>query len=119
MYSEQLLSLFHEATHGGKLPNATNHGIAGTPGLGPSITLWLHVTDSHITEASWKAWGCPAAIGCAEAFCAHVEGMSVELANQIAPQHLIEWVDGIPDEKEHCPRLVVEAGKAALENVAR
>ena len=109
IYSEQLLALFRGVTHGGSLPDATHLGVAGVPGEGPCIRLWLRVKDGVVQAAAFKAWGCPAALASSEAACRWCTGQRLADLGQVTPEQVKEWVGGVPEGKEHCPELVARA----------
>ncbi len=109
MYSECLLQLFREARHAGALPEATHCGVAGAPGGGPHICLWLAVEAGRVREARFKTYGCPAAIACAEAACAWSEGRELGTLRAVTAAEVAVWVGGVPEGKEHCPELAAEA----------
>jgi len=110
VYSERLLRLFHSRAHAGSLDGATHYGEAGTPGQGPYLRLWLRVEDGTIREARYKTYGCPAIIACGEALCAWAEGRRLAELAAVTEAAVADWVDGVPEEKAHCPRLAAEAG---------
>jgi nitrogen fixation protein NifU and related proteins len=109
MYSERLLELFNEPRHAGRLAEATHYGQAGTPGRGPFMRLWLRVEDGVVARARFKTYGCPAAIACGEALCAHIEGRAVEELAGLSARTVLRAVGEVPPGKEHCPRLAAEA----------
>jgi nitrogen fixation protein NifU and related proteins len=113
MYSERLLSLFHERRHGGRLAGATHEGASGIPGKGPYTWIWLRVCDGIVAEARWKSMGCVAAMACAEAVCRWSEGRLLTEVAQVDAAKVMESVGGVPEEKGHCPVLAANAMQAA------
>jgi nitrogen fixation NifU-like protein len=113
MYSERLLALFHSRAHAGSLEGATHYGEAGTPGQGPYLRLWLCVEEGRVRQARYRTYGCPAAIACAEALCEWAEGHLPD--ERLAEETLAELAGGVPEEKTHCPRLVVDAWNRTVE----
>ena len=110
MYSERLMELFHSRAHAGRVEDATHYGEAGTPGQGPYTRLWLRVRDGVIEAAGFQTYGCPAIIACMEALCRELVGGGFR---EVTAEQVAEWVGGVPEGKEHCPRLAVEAWAAA------
>lgn len=115
-YSERLLTLFQERSHGGRLAGATHEGRAGTPGKGPYAWIWLRVADGMVLEAAWKSFGCVAALACCEAVCRWSEGRHLSEAGQVDAAKVIASVGGVPEEKGHCPILAATAMQAAALN---
>jgi len=109
VYSERLRTLFQTRAHAGNLDGATHYGEAGTPGHGPYIRLWLRLEQGIVTAARYKTFGCPAAIACAEALCEFVEGERSDRDALVTEARILEQVGGVPEGKEHCPALALEA----------
>jgi nitrogen fixation NifU-like protein len=109
MYSERLTALFHDAKHAGTAVGATHRGVAGTPGGGPYLVLSFRVEAGVVREARFQTYGCPAAIGCSEAACLWSEGRPLAELSQVTAAAVTEWVDGVPDGKEHCPERAARA----------
>lgn len=110
------MELFRGATHAGTPEDATHYGEAGTPGQGPCIRIWLKVKDHRVSEARWKAWGCPAAIACSEAVCRRAEGRLLEELGRVTPEEVADWVGSVPEGKEHCPELVAQALRSVAQS---
>lgn len=109
MYSPRLIELFHSRVHAGALPDATHRGVAGTPGGGPYMQLWARIIDGTVVQVSYKTYGCPAAIASGEALCRIIEGRAVSELESLSESELVQFLDGIPDEKVHCPPLAIRA----------
>jgi len=73
----------------------------------------MRVLDGIVLEARWKTFGCPASIACSEALCAWAEGRTLGEVKAVTAAEIEAQVDGVPEEKRHCPELVV-AGASAL-----
>ena len=109
MYSEQLMNLFHDASHAGTLPGETHRGVGGTPGGGPFIVLAFRVAEEVVREARFQTYGCPAAIACAEMVCRVSEGRQLSLLQALTAAEITLLVGGVPEGKEHCPALAAQA----------
>jgi nitrogen fixation protein NifU and related proteins len=114
MYSLIASEHFNNPRRLGPLTEATHKGTAGIPGEGPYVVLWLELTGNIITGAAYKTYGCPAAIASASMLAQLVEGREVADALELDDASLTEALDGLPEGKEHCPRLAVEALVDAL-----
>jgi nitrogen fixation NifU-like protein len=115
VYSERLLTLFRNPAHVGTLADATHYGEGGVPGQGPYVQLWLRLREGRVKAASFKTYGCPAAIACSEALCESVEGRILAELRRVDAAEVTERVGGVPEGKEHCPELAAAALRAALE----
>ncbi|MGC4044728.1 MAG: iron-sulfur cluster assembly scaffold protein [Armatimonas sp.] len=115
MYSAVVQEHFHQPRRVGPLAGATHTGTAGVVGEGPYLVLWLRVDESHrIQEAAYQTFGCPAAIASGSMLAELVEGKSVSEALLLSEESIVESLGGLPEGKDHCPRLAVHALKKAL-----
>jgi nitrogen fixation NifU-like protein len=109
VYSERLQSLFHSREHAGSLPGATHFGEGGVRGQGPYIQLWVRCRGEEVEQARFRTFGCPAAIACAEAACRLGEGRALAEVRTLTAAEIQAEVGGVPEGKEHCPALAVQA----------
>jgi len=112
--SEAASRFASDARFAGEIPGATHLGIAGSPGGGPYMKLWLRVLDSKIVQAGYETYGCPTAMACGSATCQLISGGPVERAKRVTEQDLLVVIGGVPEGKEHCPRLAIEALEKAI-----
>ena len=115
MYSQVASEHFHQLRRVGPLEGATHTGTAGTPGEGPYVVLWVRVEGEIICAAAYKTFGCPAAIASASVLAELVEGKRVAEALAIDEGALTQALGGLPEGKDHCPRLAIEALGQALQ----
>lgn len=92
-----------------KLENPTHLGVAGTPGDGPYIRLWLEVEGDTIKGASYECNGCPSSISAAGMLCRVVTGRSLEEISQMTPKDLLAILGGLPEGKEYYAELAIQA----------
>jgi nitrogen fixation NifU-like protein len=105
--------LFSNPVHSGALDDATHYGVAGSPGEGPSMELWLRVEGEAVAAARWKTYGCPGAISCAEAVCRVAEGWTLAALRELEPEEIDRLAGGLPEGKAHCPQLAAGALRSA------
>jgi NifU-like protein involved in Fe-S cluster formation len=109
VYSERLMTIVQGATHQGELATATHRGVGGRPGCGPYILLLFRVDGEVVKEARFQTYGCPTAMACAEVACTFSEGKPLARLVALTAVDLSTCVGGVPEGKEHCPRLATEA----------
>jgi NifU-like protein involved in Fe-S cluster formation len=109
MYSERLMRIFQGATHHGELAEATHRGVAGSPGCGPYVVLACRVEEGVVTRARFETYGCPTAMACAEIVCTICEGRPVARLPPVTAADVALLAGGVPEGKEHCPALAVQA----------
>ena len=98
----------------GPLEGATHAGVAGVPGDGPYVEMWLEVEDGHVRRAAYRTFGCPACIACASLTAQLATGRALETLTRLEPADLVTLLGGIPPAKSYCPTLAVEALHKAL-----
>jgi nitrogen fixation protein NifU and related proteins len=116
MYSAVVHEHFHHPRRVGPLEGATHTGTAGVPGEGPYLVLWLRIDEGTqtILEAAYRTFGCPAAIASGSILAELVESKSVEEALALTEEDVVRSLEGLPEGKDHCPRLAVRALQDAL-----
>jgi len=114
MYSETVLEHFHNPRNCGPLPGATHEGTAGVPGEGPYMTLWFRVEDGRVTQAAYQTWGCPAAVACGSLVAELAPRVSIAALRSLTAADVMRLLRGLPEGKEHCAELAVEAIKRVL-----
>jgi len=119
MYNASVMDHVIRPRNNERLTQATHEGVAGDPGEGPYLLLWLEVKEEKIICASYETYGCPAAIACGSAVAEWVIGKSLQEADLITEKALISLLHGLPEGKEHCPQLAVNALQSALRNEKR
>lgn len=114
MYSPILLSHFEHPRHTGHLDNPSAIGIAGTPGNGPFMVLFLSAAGGRFTDAAYQTYGCAPAIAAGSLLCDWLIGRSLEECRALTEPQLAEMLGGLPVHKRHCSALAVAALQCAL-----
>jgi nitrogen fixation protein NifU and related proteins len=114
MFSPRVLDHTVNPRNAGPLEGATHRGSAGDPGGGPYMTLWFLVEGGAIRRASYETYGCPAAVACGSLCAQILPGRTVAQALSLTPRDIDALLGGLPEGKEHCPRLAARAIEAAF-----
>ena len=133
-YSEKTKQLFMDAVHGkpgthmGEIENADGLGEHGSVACGDAMRFTFRVdrdpddaTKDVITEARYLTFGCTSAIAASEALCMIIEQerrTPIE-ALQITNNDIVDYLDGLPEQKIHCSVMGAEALEAAVFNWAQ
>lgn len=113
-YSAAAQDHFYRPRNVGPLDGATHQGTAGVPGNGPYVVIWLKIERGRVRAAAYRTFGCPGAVSAASAAVEMVMGRSEEAAGRLTARGILRRLGGLPEGKEHCPALAVEAVKNAL-----
>ena len=114
MFSSTVLDHVANPRNTGPLESATHRGVAGVPGEGPYMILEFEVRSEKIARAAYQTYGCPGAMGCGSMMAGLAIGRTVDQILSVTPQDLIKLLGGLPEGKEHCAQLAVDAAQGAL-----
>jgi len=115
-YSEKVIDHFQNPRNVGEIPDADGVGTVGNPACGDIMALYLKVTDGRIVDASFKTFGCGAAIATSSMVTELVKGKTIEEALKISKRTVAEALEGLPPTKMHCSNLAEDALRAAIED---
>ena len=133
-YSEKTKQLFMDAVHGkpgthlGEIENPDGLGEHGSIACGDAMRFTFRVerhptdpTQDVITEARYLTFGCTSAIAASEALCALIEqgGLTPIEALKITNKDIVDYLEGLPEQKIHCSVMGAEALEAAVFNWAQ
>ncbi len=94
-------------------------GEVGSPACGDLMNLMIQVdkkTD-RIKACRWGTFGCASAIASTSMLSVMItenEGMTINNALKLRPQHILDRLGGLPDRKIHCSVLGDEALREAI-----
>lgn len=129
-YSEKTKQLFLDAVHGkpgthlGEIQNPDGLGEHGSVACGDALRFTFLVerhedpTEDVIIEARYLTFGCTSAIAASEALCIILESQHCTpiQALKITNQDIVDFLEGLPDQKIHCSVMGAEALRAAVFN---
>jgi NifU-like protein len=133
-YSQKTTKLFMDAVHGkpgthlGEMEDPDGFGEHGSIACGDAMRFTFRVkrhpsdpTKDIITEARYLTFGCTSAIAASEALCDLIEkGKYTPLdALKITNQDIVDYLEGLPEQKIHCSVMGAEALEAAVFNWAQ
>jgi NifU-like protein len=133
-YSEKTKQLFMDAvqgkpgTHLGEIENPDGVGEHGAIACGDAMRFTFRVkrhpsdpTQDVITEARYLTFGCTSAIAASEALCEIIESGEYTpiAALKIQNRDIVNYLNGLPEQKIHCSVMGAEALEAAVFNWAQ
>jgi NifU-like protein len=133
-YSKKTVDLFMAAVHGeegshlGEITNPDGFGEHGSIACGDALRFTFRVkrhesdpTQDIITEAKYLTFGCTSAIAASEALCQIIEARQISPleALKVTNQDIVDFLEGLPDQKIHCSVMGAEALEAAVINWAK
>ena len=132
-YSDKTKRIFMDAvqgkpgTHLGEIDNADGVGQHGSIVCGDALKFTFRVNRNPdplkdvIVEAKYLPFGCTSAIAASEALCALIEGRGLTPieALKIRNQDIVDYLEGLPQQKIHCSVMGAEALEAAVVDWAK
>ncbi|MDR0993487.1 MAG: iron-sulfur cluster assembly scaffold protein [Verrucomicrobiota bacterium] len=132
-YSDKTKEIFMAAvqgkpgTHLGEIENADGVGEHGSIVCGDALKFTFRVKKDEdplkdvIVEARYLTFGCTSAIAASEALCALIEGKGLTpiAALKISNRDIVDYLDGLPQQKIHCSVMGAEALEAAVADWAK
>jgi len=133
-YSEKTKQLFMDAVHGkpgthlGEIDDPDGVGEHGSIACGDAMRFTFRVrrhptnpAEDVITDARYLTFGCTSAIAASEALCTLIErgGYTPIQALKVSNQDIVDFLDGLPQQKIHCSVMGAEALEAAVFNWAQ
>jgi len=133
-YSEKTKQLFLDAVHGkpgthlGEIEDPDGFGEHGAIACGDAMRFTFKVerhptdpTKDVIVAARYLTFGCTSAIAASEALCSLIEQdryTPIE-ALRIKNSDIVDFLEGLPEQKIHCSVMGAEALEAAVFNWAQ
>ena len=116
MYNEKILNEFKNPQNMGELKDANAIGTAGNAKCGDILQIFLKIEDDIIVDASFKTFGCVAAIASSSIATKMVIGKNIDEALNLKNSEVVEELEGMPPQKIHGSVLAEEAIKKAVED---
>ena len=96
-------------------------GETGSSACGDVMRVWIKVDSEsdRIKDFKWKTFGCASAIAAtsmASVMVLEGKGMTLDEADKLKPQDVMERLGGLPARKVHCSVLAHQALRSAIEN---
>ena len=115
MYSDKVIDHFQNPRNVGEIEDASGVGTVGNAKCGDVMRLYLKINEEQvIIDCKFKTYGCGAAVASSSMATEMIKGKTVAEAMKLTNKAVMEALDGLPPEKEHCSLLAEETLHAAL-----
>ena len=98
----------------GELSDADGIGDVGNPMCGDIVRLFLKIKNDKIEKATFKTFGCRAAIATSSILTEMLKGQTVPEALKITEKDMLAHLGDLPPLKRHCGKLAELALQAAV-----
>lgn len=89
-------------------------GTAENSACGDVLHLYLRIEQERIKRATFKTFGCAAAIAAGSMLTQMIEGATLEEIQQLRKEDVVQALGGLPPMKLHCSVLAEDAIRAAV-----
>jgi nitrogen fixation NifU-like protein len=115
VFSENAIEHSMHPRNIGELENADGFARVTGP-CGDTMQIWLKVKDGTISSASFTTDGCGTTIASGSMITEMAKGKSVGEAQRIGQQDVLDALDGLPEESQHCALLASNTLKQAVKD---
>ncbi len=116
-YSQKALDHFKNPRNVGTLNDPDGVGEVGSLACGQMLRLMFKLDDQNkIVEVKFQAFGCASAIAACSALTEMLQGLSLSEAGSITKENIIQHLQGLPEQREFCSDLCIEALHLAIKN---
>lgn len=112
-YSEKAIGYYLNKVNVGEISEPDAYAIYTGP-CGDTMEMFLRIEDSVIKEAKFQAIGCAGAFSSGSAIIEMIRGKTLEEAEGIGEEEIIEYLGGIPQAKVHCTCLAKRTLQSAI-----
>lgn len=112
-YGERVAERLASCIGAGRLRKPDGVGEAGSLGCGSLVTIELAVSKGLITDARYRAYGCPATLASASEVCARAAGSTLLEAAAVTEAEVCASL-GLRADKEYTAGVALDALHAAL-----
>jgi nitrogen fixation NifU-like protein len=114
-YPRFLMEHFQNPRNVGEISDPDGVGTVGNASCGDIMQMFIKVNGDKIAEATFKTFGCGAAIATSSILTERVKGTTLDEALRISEETSKEVLSQLPKEKIPCFTLAIDALKLAIE----
>ena len=114
-YPKFLMEHFQNPRNVGEISDPDGVGTVGNASCGDIMQMYIKVNGNRITEATFKTFGCGAAIATSSILTERIKGATLDEALKISEETAKEVLAQLPKEKIPCFTLATDALKLAIE----
>lgn len=109
-----LMEHFMNPRNVGEIADADGLGDVGNPICGDIVRLFLKIKGDRIEKATFKTFGCRAAIATSSILTEMLKGKTISDALKVKESDMLSQLGDLPPLKRHCGKLAELALQSAL-----
>ncbi len=118
-FSETLMDHFQAPRNLGRMESPDVVGLAGIPGQGRYLVLYVRIADGQVVHAQYECHGCGVTIACGSALTELIAGKSLQECAGLSTHDLVDALDGVPADRGDCPQFAMHALRHVLSQIER
>ena len=115
IYTETVIDHAMNPRNMGEMPDADGYGTS-LGSCGDDIEVWLKVRNGRIAKATFWTSGCSTSIASGSMATEIIKGKTIAESQMITQKDILEALDGLPEESQHCATLAANGVKEAIKN---
>lgn len=120
-YSKTVLEHFKNPKNMGEIENPDGIGEIGNPMCGDVMKVYIKVNKGekgkeYLEEVKFQTFGCAAAIASSSMTTQIAKGKTLEEAEKLTMNNVIEELGELPKIKMHCSSMAIQGLRKAIKN---
>ena len=117
-YSKKVIKEYRNPANFGFIENPDATGqVKGS--CNDTMRIDLSIKNNVIQNACFWTDGCGASIACGNMLTSMIKGKNIEELDGICNEQLLDALDGLPKEHQHCAKLAVDTFHSALKHLEK
>jgi nitrogen fixation NifU-like protein len=112
--SEIALDHFINPRNVGIAEDYNGYGKVGDPSCGDVCEITVRIERNTLEDIKFRVYGCAGAIATASAVTVIAAGMEIQDALKLTDGDVVEFLGGLPERKQHCSLLALQALRQAI-----
>ncbi len=115
VYSDTTIDHAMNPRNVGEMNDADGYGSA-LGQCGDSVEIWMKIRNDRIIEARFWTDGCASTIASGSAVTEVIKKQPIAQVQRITQKDVLDALEGLPQEHQHCATLASNAVKEAVKN---